>query len=81
MRGQVLLIELDPTDWMGEKIEKIEREKKEERERRNSRVRSSHLSLYFLTIGSSNPDGTRGKVDPHYKSYTWVSVLWSFNKL
>ena len=32
VRGQVLLTQLDPTDWMGEKRGKIEKEKKEERE-------------------------------------------------
>ena len=66
---------------MGEKRGKIEREKKEERERRNSRERGSILSLDFLVIGPSNSGETRGKVDPHCKSYVWVPVLWSFNKL
>ena len=34
VRGQVLLTQLDLTDWMGEKRGRIEREKKEERERK-----------------------------------------------
>ena len=53
---------LDPTDWMGEKRGKIKREEKEERERRNSREKGSTFAL-----ASSE---TRGKVDPHCKSYT-----------
>ena len=54
---------------------------KEEREKRNSRERGSTFSLDFPTIGQSNSIKTRGKVDPHCKSYAWVSVLWSFDKL
>ena len=81
MRGQFLLTQLDPTNWMGEKKGKIEREKKEERERRNSRERGSVFSLDFPTIGLSNIGETRGKVDPHYKSYVWVPEVWSFEKL
>ena len=66
---------------MGEKRGKIEREKKEERERRNSRERGSTFSLDFPAIGPLNHGETRGKVDPHCKSYAWVPVLWSFDKL
>ena len=72
---------LDPTDLMGEKRGKIEREKKEERERRNSRERDSTFSLDFSVIGPSTSGKTKGKVDPHCKSYAWVLVLWSFKKL
>ena len=72
VRGQVLLTQLDPIDWMGEKRGKIEREKKEEGERRNSRQRGSTFSLDFPVIGPSNFGETRGKVDPHCKSYAWV---------
>ena len=57
------------------------REKKEERERINSKERGSTVSLDFPVIGSSNPGETRGKVDPHGKSYAWVPVLWIFEKL
>ena len=32
-------------------------------------------------IDLSNPGEKRDKVDPHCKSYAWVPVLWSFNKL
>ena len=32
-------------------------------------------------IGPSNLGEPRGKVAPHGKSYAWVPVLWSFNKL
>ena len=45
---------------------------------RDFRMRSPHLSLDFPTIGPLNLGETRGKVDPHYKSYAWVPVLWSF---
>ena len=71
---------LDPSDWVGEKRGKIEIEKKEERERRNSRERCSTFSLDFSVIGLSNSGETRGKVDPHCKSYAWVPILWSFDK-
>ena len=53
--------------------------RKEGEKRRYFRKRSSHLSLNFSTIGPSNPGETKGKVDPHYKSYVWVSVLWSLD--
>ena len=56
--------------------EQTERGDKEEEE--SFRERSPHLSLYFPTNGPSNSDETRGKVDPHCKSYAWVLVLWSF---
>ena len=72
---------LDPSSpnrfWEKEKRGKIEREE----ERRNSSERSSHFSLDFPAIGSTASDETRGKVDPHCKSYAWVPVLWSFDKL
>ena len=32
-------------------------------------------------IRPSNPDGPRDKVAPHGKSYAWIPVLWSFEKL
>ena len=52
------------------------------REKENgARERESTFSLDFSAIGPSNSDETRSKVDPHYKSYTWVPVLWSFDKL
>ena len=57
--------------------EQMERGEKEEEE--SFKVRSSHFSLDFLAIGSSNLDEARGKVDLHCKSYAWVPVLWSFN--
>ena len=56
---------------------KIEREER----RRNSSERSSHFSLDFLAIGPTASGETIGKVDPHCKSYAWVPVLWSFDKL
>ena len=74
VRGQVLLTNIDPTGLGGKKKE---RERKREKER-EFRERNSTFSLYFLVIGPSNPCETRGKVDPHYKSYAWVPVLWSF---
>ena len=74
MRGQVLLTNLDPTGLGGKKRE---RERKSENGR-EFRERGSTFSLDFPTNGSSNPGETRGKVDPHCKSYAWVPVLWSF---
>ena len=44
-------------------------------------MKKSTLSLNFSVIGPSNSGETRGKVDPHCKSYAWVPVLWSFEKL
>ena len=44
-------------------------------------MRSSTFSPDFSAIGPAAFDETRGKVDPHYKSYAWVPVLWSFDKL
>ena len=71
MRGQVLLTNLDPTSLGGKK-----RERGRKREKgREFRERGSNFSLDFLVIGPSNPSETRGKVDPHYKSYAWVPVL------
>ena len=43
--------------------------------------RESTFSLDFPTIDPSNFGETKGKVDPHYKSYAWVPILWSFEKL
>ena len=57
--------------------EKTKRGEKEEEE--SFRKRSSHFSLDFPTNGPSNSGETRGKVDPHCKSYEWVPVLWSFD--
>ena len=44
-------------------------------------MRSSHFSLSFPAIRPTVPGKIRGKVDPHCKSYAWVSEVWSFNKL
>ena len=41
----------------------------------------STFSVGFLVIGPSNSGEIRSKVCPHCKSYTWVPILWSFNKL
>ena len=38
------------------------------------RERSSTFSLEFLEIGPSVSGETRGKVAPHGKGYTWVTV-------
>ena len=46
-----------------------------------SRERSSNFSLEFLAIGQSVSGEARSKVAPHGKGYTWVLVLWSFEKL
>ena len=53
--------------------------RKEGEKIRDFRQRVSTFSLDFPVISPSNSDETRGKVDPHCKSYTWVPVLWSFN--
>ena len=60
-----------------ERKTKREREKKE----RDFRERSSTFSLEFPTIGLSVSGEARSKVSPHGKGYTWVPVLWSFDKL
>ena len=75
MRGQVLFTNLDPTGSGGKKRE---RERKREKER-EFRDRGSTFSLDFPVIGSSNFGETRGKVDPHCKSYALVPVLLSFD--
>ena len=72
----ILLTQLDPTGLGGKKGE---RERKREKEI-EFRERCSTFSLDFPAIGPSNSGETRGKVDPHYKSYMWVPVLWSFGK-
>ena len=61
----------------GERGERQPREKREKKKR--VLERESIFSLDFPTIDLSNPDKTRGKVDPHCKSYKWVPVLWSFD--
>ena len=43
-------------------------------------MRSSHFSLNFPVIESSNIGKARDKVDPHCEGYVWVPVLWSFDK-
>ena len=55
---------------------------RKEREReRIFRERDSNFSQNFSVIGPLNSGETRSKVGPHCKSYTWVPVLWSFDKL
>ena len=56
-----------------------EREEKREEEEEEARERESTFSQDFPMIRQLNPDETKDKVDPHYKSYVWVPVLWSFN--
>ena len=66
-----------------ERREGRERKTKRERERkeRDFRERSSTFSLEFQAIGPSVSGEARSKVSPHGKGYTWVPVLWSFDKL
>ena len=52
--------------WEGKREKDLERERKEE----DYRERESTFSLDFSVIGPSNSSETRGKVDPHCKSYT-----------
>ena len=60
-----------------------ERKTKRERERkeRDFRERISTFSLEFSAIGPSVFGEVRRKVTPHGKGYTWVPILWSFDKL
>ena len=65
VRGHQVDPYLLPTGLGGKK-----REKERKREKgREFRERSSTFSLDFPVIGLSNSDETRGKVDPHCKSY------------
>ena len=73
----ILLTQLDPTSLGGKKRE---RERKREKGR-EFRERGSTSSLDFPANGPTNSDETRGKIDPHYKSYAWVPEVWSFEKL
>ena len=41
----------------------------------------STFSLGFPVIGPSNSGETRSKVGPHRKSYMWVPILCSVDKL
>ena len=70
----ILLNQLDPTGFDGGTERDRERNEKGKR-KENSRVRSSHFSLDFPTIGQAASGETREKVDPHCKSYEWVPVL------
>ena len=65
----ILLTQLDPIRLDGRKG-KENRERKERGKRKeNSRVRNSHFSLDFSAIRPAAFGETRGKVDPHCKSY------------
>ena len=75
VRGHQVDPYLLPTGLGGKKRKK---ERKKEKER-SFRERSSTFSLDFSMIGPLNSGKTRGKVDPHCKSYMWVPVLWSFD--
>ena len=61
--------------------EKRERKGKGERKERDFRERISIFSLDFSVIGVVNSGEARSKVGPHCKSYAWVPVLESFEKL
>ena len=73
MRGQVLLTHALTNQFEGRGNQEM-REKREE-----LLEREALTSLDLPAIGQSNPAETRGKVDPHCKSYAWVLVLWSFD--
>ena len=68
---------LDPNRFGRERKEREKREKG----RRGFREKVSTLSLDFSAIGPSNLGEPISKVGPYCKSYTWVPVLWSFDKL
>ena len=61
---------LNQIGWEKRRGEREKINRKEREKRRDFRERVSTLSLDFVTIGSSNLNETRGKVDPHCKSYT-----------
>ena len=61
----------------GERGTNREKRKKE----RGFLERDSNFSLNFPVIGPSNSGEATRKFGPHCKSYTWVPVLWSFDKL
>ena len=63
---------------MGENRGKIERKERGEEEE-EFRERESTFSLDIPAIEPAASGETRSKVDPHYKSYAWVPVLWSFD--
>ena len=60
---------------------KREGKRKGKKEEKVFRESVSNFSLDFSAIGSAVSGETRSKVDPHYNSYAWVLVLWSFDKL
>ena len=70
---------LDQIGWEKIRGEREKRNRKEREKRRDFRESVSTFSLDFPAIGPLNPGETRGKVDPHCKSYAWVLVLWSFD--
>ena len=74
----ILLTQFDPTGWREEK-ERGKKHRGQEGENFRERERESTFSLYFSTIGPSNPCEARDKVDPHCKGYAWVHELWSFD--
>ena len=55
------------------------REKREKE--RIFKERNSNFFLNFSVIGPSNSGEARSKIGPHCKSYTWVPLLWSFDKI
>ena len=81
MRGQVPLTKSSNLVWEGRKKEREREQTERDKEREDFRERGSTFSLSFLTIGPASSDEARSKVSPHGKDYTWVPVLWSFDKL
>ena len=77
----ILLTQLDPTGLDGGREREIRERKERGKRKENSKVRSSHFFLDFPVIDLANSGEARSKVGPHYKSYAWVLVLGSFNKL
>ena len=66
---------------LGGKEEKEREQTERDRKREGFREKDSTFSLSFPTIGPASSDEARSKVAPHGKDYTWVPVLWSFDKL
>ena len=81
MGGQVLLTKSSNLVWEGRRKKREREQTERDREREGFRERGSTFSLSFPTIRPASSDVARSKLAPHGKDYTWVPVLWSFDKL
>ena len=69
-----------PFGW-GKERENRKIKERGKRKEESFREISSTFSLDFPVIGPANSGEARSKVGPHCKSYAWVPVLGSLNKL